>query len=152
MRIAIGSDHAGLPLKQEIVKFLQQEGYAHHDFGTMTTDRVDYTDYAEAVATAVSRGEYDFGILVCGTANGMAMAANKVPGIRAAICHEPFSARMARLHNDANIVVLGCWIVGVGLAQEAVKAFLSTSFSGEDRHAKRLEKISDLERRCKGGC
>ena len=151
MKIAVGSDHAGLPLKEAVVKYLREKGCDFHDFGTMTPERVDYPDFAEKVAEAVAGGEFDFGILVCATGVGISIAANKVPGIRAALCGNSFVARMSRLHNDANIIALGSRVTGAGLAIDCVETFLTTPFSGEERHAKRVRLIGEIERRYKTG-
>ena len=151
MKIAVGADHAGFGLKQEVVEFLKEKGYDYHDFGTMNAQRVDYPDLAEAVSEAVVRGEYDIGILVCGSGVGMSIAANKVPGIRAALCFNSFMARMTRDHNDSNVLVLGEWLVGAKLALDIVETFLSTPFGNEERHAKRMRLIADLERKYQKG-
>jgi len=152
MKIAVGADHAGFALKQEVVEFLREKGYEFHDFGTMSAERVDYPDFAKVVSEAVARGECDAGILLCGSGIGMCVAANKTPGIRAALCCNSFMARMARSHNDANILVLAGWVVGSKLALECVETFLSTPFSNEERHAKRIGLIGDLERQYRKGC
>lgn len=142
--IAVGCDHAGLDLKAAAVENLQDLGLQVADLGVHTRDSVDYPDIAAAVAAAVVSGRCRLGILICGTGIGVSIAANKVKGIRAALCSEPFSARMAREHNDANILCLGSRIVGVGLAQDVIQAFLSGAFAGE-RHTRRVEKIRGLE-------
>lgn len=142
--IALASDHAGFPLKEDIKEFLQQRGYTVRDFGPVNCASVDYPDYALAVAEAVAQGQFQQGILICGTGIGMSMVANKVKGIRAALCQEPFSARMSREHNNANILCLGQRILGTGLAQAVVEAWLEADFAG-DRHKKRLEKITQYE-------
>ena len=144
MRIALGSDHAGLILKQEVINLLQELGHDYHDFGTYEKQSVDYPDYARAVAEAVARGEFHYGILICATGIGMSIAANKVHGIRAALCHEPFSARRAREHNNANVLCLGEAVTGKGLAREVVRTFLETGFSG-GRHTRRIDKIAAIE-------
>ncbi len=145
MRIAIGSDHAGFELKRELVGYLTEQGYTVDDMGTDGLASCDYPDFARAVAEAVASGRCQRGILVCGTGIGMSIAANKVPGVRAALCAEPYSARMAREHNDANVLCLGARVVGPGLALETVAAFLSGEFAG-GRHARRVDKIRELER------
>lgn len=144
MKIAIGSDHAGLSLKNEVVKHLEKTGIEFKDFGTFTEDSTDYPDYAEAVAEAVAAKNFDFGILVCGTGIGISIAANKVPGIRAALCSDTFSAHSSREHNDANILALGARVLGTGLALDIVDNFLNASFLG-DRHLKRINKITAIE-------
>lgn len=144
MKIALGSDHAGFELKEEVKKLLAEEGIVYHDFGTFSPEPVDYPDIALPVAEAVKKGEYTRGILLCGTGIGVSIAANKVPGIRAALCHDTFTARTSREHNDANLLVLGGRIVGPGLAREIVKTWLKAEFTG-GRHARRLQKIAEIE-------
>lgn len=144
--IAVGSDHAGFQLKTEIIKHLQEAGYPFKDFGTCNTASVDYPDFGQAVAEAVKDGICELGILVCGTGIGISMAANKVPGIRAVVCSDTFSARMSREHNDANILAMGERVVGTGLALEIVDVWLKTQFLGE-RHQKRVDKISQIEKK-----
>ena len=146
MKIAVGSDHGGVELKEEIKKFLNEEGYEFKDFGTNSTGSCDYPDYALPVAEAVVAKEYDFGILICGTGIGIGIAANKVPGVRAALCSDTFSAHATREHNNANILTLGHRVVGPGLAIDIVKTFLNTEFEGE-RHQKRIDKISEIEKK-----
>jgi ribose 5-phosphate isomerase B len=143
MRIAIGSDHRGLELKKEIIQRLAENGHSYEDFGCHTTDSVDYPDYAREVAEAVVRGDFDYGILICDTGIGMSIAANKVKGIRAALCHDAFSAGRARQHNDANILCLGTSGTPKTVA-EIVNAFLSAEFEG-GRHQRRLDKIRAIE-------
>ena len=144
MKIAIGADHGGYQLKEEILGYLLEEGYEVKDFGTYEEKSVDYTDYSLPVAEAVAAKEFDFGILICGTGIGIGIAANKVPGIRAALCSDTFSAHATREHNDANILTLGQRVVGAGLALDIVKTFLTSKFQG-DRHLKRIEKITAIE-------
>ena len=139
--IAIGSDHGGWELKQEIMAHLKERGIAFRDFGTYTPDSCDYPVYGKAVAQAVASGEYEFGILICGTGIGISITANKVPGIRAALCGDCFSAEATRLHNDANILALGGRVTGAGLALKIVDTFLDTPFSGDERHARRISMI-----------
>lgn len=146
MKIAFGSDHAGFRLKQEIMNEVAKMGHELLDFGTVNEDSVDYPDYAMAVAEAVSSGRADLGILVCGTGLGMAIAANKVPGVRAVTCSDTFSARASREHNNANVLCLGARVLGAGLAKEIVSVWLSSSFQG-GRHQKRVDKILEMERR-----
>lgn len=143
MEVAIGSDHAGLQLKKELIVCLAVEGHTMLDCGTYTEASCDYPDIAETVAGQVLSKKI-LGILVCGTGIGISIAANKIKGIRAALCHEAFTARMAREHNDANIVVIGARITGAGLAEEIVKTFLTTGFAA-GRHQRRVEKITALE-------
>lgn len=142
--IAIGSDHAGFRLKEEIKSYLDEQSIKYEDIGCFNDKSVDYPDIAFEVACAVSEGEFCCGILCCGTGIGMAMSANKIPGIRAAPCSEPVSARLSRQHNNANVLALGGRIVGPVLAIEIVKTWLNTSFEG-GRHLPRLEKISKVE-------
>ena len=144
MKIALGSDHGGFKLKNEIISYLKENGYEIKDFGTYTTESCDYPEYAQKVAEVVANKEFDFGILVCGTGIGISMSANKVPGIRAALCSDTFSAHATREHNNANILALGERIVGPGLAIDIVKTFLNSEFEG-GRHQNRIDKISEIE-------
>ncbi|MGE5626817.1 MAG: ribose 5-phosphate isomerase B [Solirubrobacterales bacterium] len=144
MKIALGSDHAGFQLKNEIINHLKDKGIETFDFGTHSKDSVDYPDYAEIVAREVANKNYDFGILICGTGIGISIAANKVKGIRAALCGDTFSAHSCREHNDANILALGERVVGAGLALDIVDTFLKSEFLG-GRHLNRINKISNLE-------
>lgn len=137
--LIVGSDHAGLELKRELASTAAELGYEVVDLGTQTTESTDYPDYAHRVAVAVARGE-GLGLLVCGTGIGMSMAANRHPGVRAAVCTDEFSASMARRHNDANVLCVGARVVGAGLAAAILKSFLSASFDG-GRHERRVEKI-----------
>ena len=150
MRIAIGSDHRGFALKQSLIDMICELGHEPDDMGCYDDEAVDYPDYAEKVATAVSRGKADRGILICGTGIGMSIAANKVPGVRAALCADPFSARMAREHNDANVMCIGGGLVGEWSAQETVKAYLEAEFEG-GRHSRRVDKIGAIESGEKSG-
>ncbi|NLN77753.1 MAG: ribose 5-phosphate isomerase B [Armatimonadetes bacterium] len=145
LKIAIGSDHAGFALKQELAGALREDGYDITDLGTHSTDSVDYPDIAVNVASAVSKGEFDKAILICGTGIGITIAANKIKGIRAAATSDVYSAKMARMHNDANIIGMGARVVGLGLAQEIAKAFLDTDFEAGSRHEKRVNKINALD-------
>lgn len=144
VKIAIGSDHAGFQLKNEIIKHLEGGDYELKDFGTFVEESVDYPDYAKAVAYEVSEGKADFGILVCGTGIGISIAANKVNGIRCALCGDTFSAHSCREHNDANIIALGSRVTGSGLAMEIVDAFLAAQYQG-GRHQNRIDKITQIE-------
>lgn len=146
MKIAIASDHGGVDLKAEIINFLKSENYDVKDFGTNSKESCDYPDYALKVAEAVVGKEFDFGILICGTGIGISIAANKVPGIRAALCSDTFSAHATREHNDANILTLGARVLGTGLALDIVKTFLNSKFEG-DRHQDRIEKITAIEKK-----
>ncbi len=145
MKIAIGCDHAALKLKNDVIEKLRKEGYEVEDFGIHEQKSVDYPDYALPVAEAVASGRADKGILICGTGIGMSIAANKVKGIRCALCSDTFSAHATREHNDANILAFGERVVGEGLAMDIVDTFLKTPFSGDDRHVKRIAKISAIE-------
>lgn len=145
MKVAIGCDHGGINLKPVLVDYLNKKGIEFKDFGTYGKESVDYNDYAYPVAQSVANGEYDLGILICGTGIGMSIAANKVKGIRCGHCHDVFSAKMTRLHNNANILALGERVVGPGLMVEIVDAFLSTDFSYDERHQRRVDKIKALE-------
>ena len=147
MRIAIGSDHAGFSLKGTLVGALRDGGHEVVDVGTDSAAAVDYPDYAEAVAVAVRRGEVDRGVMVCGSGVGASVAANKVPGVRAAVCHDTYSAHQGVEHDHMNILVLGARIVGAALAVEVLEAFLGTRFSDEERHRRRVGKIRRLEGR-----
>lgn len=141
--IVIGNDHAGVELKKEVMAFLQQKGYEVKDFGCYDTKSVDYPDYAHAVAHAVADGEAEKGIVICGTGIGVCMAANKVKGIRAALCHDVFSAEATRQHNDANVLTMGARVVGPGLALKIVETFVETPFSNDERHIRRINKIEE---------
>ncbi len=145
MRVALGSDHGGYELKETIRKHLEAQGLKVQDVGTYSSDAVDYPKYGFAVGCAITKGEADLGIVICGTGQGISMAANKIPGIRAAVCSETFSARMAREHNNANVLSLGARVIGAGLALDIVDIFLKTEFAG-GRHAHRVDLISNIER------
>lgn len=144
MKIAVGCDHGGYLLKNEVIKHLENRGIDYKDFGTYSEESCDYPDYAIKVAEAVSNKEYDFGILICGTGIGISISANKVPGIRAALCSDTFSAHATREHNNANILAMGQRVVGTGLALDIVDAFLDSKFEG-DRHIRRIDKITQIE-------
>ncbi len=141
--IAIGSDHGGWALKQEVMKHLDARGLEYRDYGTYTEDSCDYPVYGKAVAHAVADGECEKGIIICGTGIGISITANKIKGIRAALCSDCFSAEMTRLHNDANILAFGARVVGPGLALKIVDIFLDTPFSGDERHIRRINQIED---------
>lgn len=143
-RIAIGSDHAGYELKVHLVTFLAAAGYEVDDQGTWSTDPVDYPPICAGVGRTVRDGGADFGIVLGGSGQGEQLAANKVRGVRAALCNDLYTARMARAHNDANVLSIGARVVGVGLAEEIVTTFLSTPFDG-GRHERRVEQICQLE-------
>ncbi len=142
--IAIGSDHGGYELKQEVMKHLEARGFEFKDYGCYDRKSCDYPEIAHTVAHAVADGHCERGILICGTGIGMSMAANKVPGIRAALCGDCFSARMTREHNDANILCMGERVVGPGLALMIVDAFLDTEHSEDERHHRRVSKIEQI--------
>ena len=144
MKIAIGCDHGGFALKQEVKGYLEKNGYEYQDFGTFTEESCDYPDIAIDVAEHVSSGEFDRGILICGTGIGIGIAANKVKGIRAALCHDTFSAHASREHNDANVLTMGQRVIGPGLALEIVDIWLKTEFEG-GRHERRVGKIKAYE-------
>ena len=144
MQIAIGSDHAGFKLKNAVISYLSELGHGYKDFGTYDTNSVDYPDIGRTVSTAVAEKKFDLGILICSTGVGMCITANKVRGIRAALCHDTFAAARAREHTDCNILCMGEWCIGQGIGRAIVKAFFDAEFVG-GRHARRLEKIQDLE-------
>lgn len=144
MKVAIASDHGGLNIKREIIELLTELGYEYQDFGCACEASVDYPDYALPVAQKVAAGEFDRGILICGTGIGMSIAANKVKGIRCALCHDTFSAKATREHNDSNVLAMGERVIGAGLAREIALIWLSTSFTG-GRHTRRVEKITEIE-------
>ena len=143
MKVAIGCDHGGLNLKASVKELLNALGHEVEDFGCHTPDSCDYPDIAVPVANAVVTGQVDRGILICGTGIGISITANKVKGIRAALCHDVFSAKATREHNDANILAMGARVIGPGLALEIVKAFLETEFSGDERHIRRIAMIEE---------
>ncbi|MEJ2368116.1 MAG: ribose 5-phosphate isomerase B [Acidobacteriota bacterium] len=147
MKIAIGSDHAGFDLKSDLIKFLAGLGGEVQDLGTYSREPADYPDFAEAVALAVAGGEVDRGIMICGSGVGASVAANKVPGVRAAVCHDPYSGHQGVEHDDMNVLVLGSRIIGTALAHEIVQAYLGASFSSETRHLRRLGKVLELEQK-----
>ena len=145
MKLVIGSDHGGYNLKEKVKKILSAAQHEVEDVGTFNEDSCDYPDYAEKVAQTVASGRADRGILICGTGIGMSISANKVKGIRAALCTDTYMARMSRAHNDANILVLGGRVLGPGLAEDIVNIWLTTAFEG-GRHAQRVKKMSALEK------
>ncbi|HUE89831.1 MAG TPA: ribose 5-phosphate isomerase B [Vicinamibacterales bacterium] len=145
MRIAMGADHAGFDLKRDLAAAMAQQGHEILDVGTHTTAPADYPDIAEAVAMAIRNGQVDRGIILCGSGVGAAVAANKFPGIRAAICHDAYSARQAVEHDDINVLCLGARVIGSALARLLTETFLAATFSAEDRHLRRLAKIDAIE-------
>ena len=147
MRIAIGADHAGFEMKRDLAAYVAKNGHEVIDMGTHTSAPVDYPDISEAVAQAVRNGQADRGIIVCGSGAGAAIAACKFPGIRAAVCHDAYSARQAVEHDDMNVLCLGSRVIGPALARTLIDTFLAASFSGEERHMARLAKIDAIESR-----
>jgi ribose 5-phosphate isomerase B len=147
MRIAIGADHAGFELKQILADYLRRRGHDVIDKGTDSDAPVDYSDFAEAVSQTLLAGLAERGLLICGSGVGASVSANKIPAIRAGLCHDTYSARQGVEHDDMNVLVLGARVIGVELARELVDTFLSAKFNGEERHRRRVEKIKALERR-----
>ncbi len=146
MKIAIGCDHGGVELKKTVIEHLQEKGMEVKDFGTYTEESCDYPEYGQKVAEEVVAKNYDFGIVICGTGIGISISANKVPGARAALCHDTFSAHATREHNNANILALGARVTGPGLALDIVDTFLGATFEG-GRHERRIDKISEIEKK-----
>ena len=144
MNVSIGSDHGGLNIKAAAKAWLEKNGHQVEDLGPHSSESVDYPDYGKAVAQNVASGKADFGVLICGTGLGMSMVANKVAGIRGALCTDSYMAGMARAHNDANILVMGERVIGIGLAESILEAFFTTEFEG-DRHQRRVNKINELD-------
>jgi ribose 5-phosphate isomerase B len=149
MRLVIGADHAGFELKQQLANYLRERGHEIIDAGTTSNAPVDYPDFAEAVSTSLRSHKADRGVLVCGSGVGASVAANKIPGIRAGLCHDTYSARQGVEHDDMNVLVLGARVIGPELAKELVERFITAQFTGEERHQRRLEKINSLEARYK---
>jgi RpiB/LacA/LacB family sugar-phosphate isomerase len=145
MRVALGADHAGFSLKHELGNYVKSLRHQILDLGTDNGDPVDYPDYAEAVGRAIVEGRAERGLIVCGSGVGASVAANKIPGIRAGLCHDTYSARQGVEHDDMNVLVLGARVIGPALARELAREFLKATFSGEERHRRRLEKIARLE-------
>lgn len=145
MKIAIGADHGGFDHKEVIFKHLKDKGFEVVDFGTYSSDSVDYNDFAVKVATGVSNKEFDRGILICGTGIGMSVMANKVEGIRAALVHDLFTAETTRLHNDSNVLAMGGRIISIELALQIVDIWVGTEFSNEERHVRRVNKIDNYK-------
>lgn len=150
MKIVIGSDHAGFPLKEEVKKQLQEMRHKVVDVGTHNTDPVDYPDFAEAVGCAVLAKKAGKGIVVCGSGVGASVAANKIPGVRAGLCHDTYSAHQGVEHDDMNVLVMGARIIGPALARELVEAFVGARFTKESRHVRRLNKVKAIEKRYSG--
>ncbi len=147
MRIAVGADHRGFACKAPVIRALEQDGHQVLDLGTSSTEPVDYPDYARAVGLAMREGRADVGVLICGSGAGVAIAANKLRGIRAALCHDLFTARQSREDDDANVLCLGARVVGVDMAIALAREFVGARFSGAPRHARRLAKVLELESR-----
>lgn len=145
MKIAVGTDHAGYPFKEIVVNVIREQGHEAIDLGTHSQDPVDYPDYAEKVGRSIQAGEAERGILLCGSGVGAAIAANKMKGIRAGVCHDTYSAHQSVEHDDANVLALGARVIGPEVAMEVVSAFLRAAFTGEDRHVRRVGKITALE-------
>ncbi|MCH4208134.1 MAG: ribose 5-phosphate isomerase B [Solobacterium sp.] len=146
MKIAIGNDHTAVEMKNEVTEYLKSKGIEVIDFGTDTTERVDYPIYGEKVANAVAAGEADLGIAICGTGLGIGLACNKVRGIRAAICSEPYTAKYSRLHNNCNVLCFGARVIGIEMAKMMIDEFVGTAFEG-GRHQRRVDEIMDIEAR-----
>jgi ribose 5-phosphate isomerase B len=147
MRLALSSDHAGYELKRDLAAILGQKGHVVLDLGTHSTAPCDYPDAAESVAQALRNGDAERGIIVCGSGAGVSIAANKFPGIRAAVCHDTYTAHQAVEHDDMNVLCIGSRVIGAALAQEIAASFLGATFSGEPRHRRRLDKVLAFERR-----
>ena len=147
MRIVVGADHAGFDLKEILAAYLRHLGHQVIDVGTHSDDPVDYPDFAEALSKVVVQGQAERGVLICGSGVGTSVAANKIPGIRAGLCHNTYSARQGVEHDDMNVLVLGARVIGIEMARELVDHFLSAKFNGQERHRRRVEKIKALERR-----
>jgi RpiB/LacA/LacB family sugar-phosphate isomerase len=147
MRVVIGSDHAGFELKRTLARYLEELGHEVLDVGTDSTAPVDYPDFAEAVGLAVRDGRAQRGVLICGSGVGASVAANKIPGIRAGLTHDTYSAHQGVEHDDMNVIVMGARVIGSEMARELVRTFLSAEFTGEGRHQRRLDKIKAIERR-----
>jgi RpiB/LacA/LacB family sugar-phosphate isomerase len=147
MRLVLGSDHAGYEMKQELAEYLRAVGHEVSDVGTYSPTPVDYPDYAQAVADAVLDGRAERGVLICGSGVGACVAVNKIPGIRAGLCHDAYSAHQGVEHDDMNVLVLGSRVIGAELAKELVRDFLQANFTGEERHVRRLGKVKAIEAR-----
>ncbi len=147
MRIVLGSDHAGYEMKQNLIEYVLGAGHEVLDAGTDSTTPVDYPDYAEAVGLAIRNRQADRGILICGSGVGASVAANKIPGIRAGLCHDAYSAHQGVEHDDMNVLVLGSRVIAAELAHDLVAGYLGARFSGEERHVRRLAKVKNLESR-----
>ena len=146
MKVAIGCDHGGINLKPVLVDYLNKKGIEFKDFGTFNKDSIDYNEFGFNVAKAVASSEFDFGVLICGTGIGMSIVANKVKGVRCGHCHDVFSAKATRQHNDANVIAFGERIIGAGIMLDIVEAFLTTEFEG-GRHVARIDTIKSVEKK-----
>lgn len=144
-KVALGADHAGYPLKVQVLEYLKKKGYEVEDFGTFSDEAVDYPDFAQKVGEAVSSGKADVGIVLCGSGVGASVAANKIPGVRAALCHDTFSAHQGREDDDTNVLCMGARVIGSNLAFEVLESFLNARFSGLERHQRRLDKVLAIE-------
>jgi RpiB/LacA/LacB family sugar-phosphate isomerase len=147
MKVAIASDHAGFLMKQDVAEYLKKNGFDVVDLGTNSQDPVDYPDFSEAIGRALLEGKAERGIVICGSGVGASVAANKIPGIRAGLCHDHYSAHQGVEHDDMNVLVLGSRVIGLEMAHELTLAFLNAKFTGEDRHQRRLAKIKSIENR-----
>jgi RpiB/LacA/LacB family sugar-phosphate isomerase len=147
MKVAIASDHAGFLMKQDVAEYLRKNGYEIIDLGTNSQEPVDYPDFSEAAGRALLEGKAERGIVICGSGVGASVAANKIPGIRAGLCHDHYSAHQGVEHDDMNVLVLGSRVIGLEMAHDLVLAFLNAKFTGEDRHQRRLAKIKSIENR-----
>ena len=145
MKLAVGGDHAGFPLKGSVIEFLRAQGHEVEDFGTHSADPVDFPDIARMVCDGVRRGAAQRGIMVCGTGVGACIAANKIPGIRAALCHDTYSAHQCVEHDDVNVLCIGAWIIGIRVAEEVLRAFLAAEFSTDEEFRRRVQKLTLLE-------
>ena len=147
MKVSIGADHAGFPLKQEVAAHLREQGHEVIDLGTNSTDPVDYPDFAEAVGKSILDGTVKRAVLICGSGVGASVAANKMPGVRAGLCHDGYSAHQGVEHDDMNVLVLGARVIGVALAKELVDNYMRAAFTHEERHERRLNKVMSIEER-----
>jgi len=150
MQLAVGGDHAGYPLKGPLIAYLREQGHAIEDFGTHSLDPVDFPDIARLVCGSVRSGVAQRGIMVCGTGVGACIAANKIPGIRAALCHDTYSAHQAVEHDDVNVLCIGAWIVGIRVVEEIVQTFLAAEFSTAEEFRRRVDKLATLEQEAQG--
>lgn len=147
MKITVAADHAGFPLKQEVAAHLREQGHEVIDLGTNSSDPVDYPDYAEAVGKSILEGTVKRAVLICGSGVGASVAANKIPGVRAGLCHDTYSAHQGVEHDDMNVLVLGSRVIGVALAKELVENYVHAAFTYEERHVRRLKKVMSIEER-----